>query len=67
MEPSSPNAIKAHYLKALIREEQDPPSPTGGRCTSAKYALAAGKLTGRSSREGEAPEVGESELTQLLL
>ena len=63
--PSNPTTIKAQYLEASTCNEQGLPSPTGGGCTPAKYAPAAGKLTGRSSREnlGEAPEVGESELT----
>ena len=71
MEPQqSYHWIKAQYLEASIRNEQGPSSPpTGRRCTSAKYTLAAGKLTGRSSRENlsDAPEVGELELTQFLL
>ena len=67
--PSNPTTTKAQYLEASIRNEQGPSSPTGRGCTSAKYALAAGKLTERSSREnlGEAPEVGELEPTQFLI
>eukprot|EP00972_Heterocapsa_arctica_P011783 1725519-Heterocapsa_arctica.AAC.1 len=34
-DPSSPTTIKAQYLEASIRIEQDPSSPTRGGCTSA--------------------------------
>ena len=67
--PSNEAIIKAQYLEASTCNEQGPSSLTEGGCTPARYTLAAGKLTGRSSREnlGVAPEVGESELTQFLL
>jgi hypothetical protein len=67
--PSNEVIIRAQYLEASTCNEQGPPSLTEEGCTPARYTLAAGKLTGRSSREnlGEAPEVGESELTQFLL